>query len=544
MRKQPLNLTADPAIRATFQAQLAEARETPGLSRLVTQPAPDLYPRYSDYYRQLSQLPRRVRRGLQRQWKRSLSALALLLALGQAPALAATINVDGTNCTLADAIHSANTNAAVGGCTAGSGADRLVLAPKSTHTLTTVEDTTYGDTGLPLVTSTITIAGHKSTIERGAGAPEFRLVAVSRTGKLTLEKLTVSGRLLRFSGGGVSNNGTLILRIALSLGIPRRRRRCISTPVAASPSRTAPSRAIPPTTAAVCSTFGTLTLTNSTVSGNTAIVSGGGVGNHDATLTLANSTVSGNTAATAAGGGGGGVDSNGTLTLTNSTVSGNTAFSSGGGVVSGGTLTLTNSTVSGNKVRRRRRSKWRCASTIGTLTVTNSTVSGNTAAGGSLPAAEACSSTSMRPHPHEQYRLGQYGRLRRRRCVHQFRRHPHPGPESRLRQHLYERLGGVQPAYDSGTVNADDFNLFGHNGDAGVVGFSPGLTDLVPSEGLGAILNTTLANNGGPTRTHALVAGSPAIDAVGASLPTTRHRSARHAPTPRSGLRHWRFRGR
>ena len=193
MRKQPLSLTADPAIRATFQAQLAEARETPGLSGLVTRPAPDLYPRYSDYYRQLCQLPRRVRRSLQRQWKRSLSALALLLALGQVPALAATINVDGTNCTLAEAIRSANTNTAVGGCTKGSGADTLVLGPKSTHTLTTVEDTTYGDTGLPLVTSTITIAGHGSTIERGAGAPDFRLIAVSGTGKLTLEKLTLRG---------------------------------------------------------------------------------------------------------------------------------------------------------------------------------------------------------------------------------------------------------------------------------------------------------------------------------------------------------------
>ena len=45
------------------------------------------------------------------------------------------------------------------------------------------------------------------------------------------------------------------------------------------------------------------------------------------------------------------------------------------------------------------------------------------------------------------------------------------------------------------------------------IGFSPGATDIVPSEGLGAILNTTLASNGGSTRTHALVAGSPAIDA-------------------------------
>ena len=63
------------------------------------------------------------------------------------------------------------------------------------------------------------------------------------------------------------------------------------------------------------------------------------------------------------------------------------------------------------------------------------------------------------------------------------------------------------------TIVANNHNLFGHDGDAGVVGFSPGSTDLVPSEDLSAILNATLADNGGPTRTHALIAGSPAIDA-------------------------------
>ena len=38
----------------------------------------------------------------------------------------------------------------------------------------------------------------------------------------------------------------------------------------------------------------------------------------------------------------------GTLTLTNSTVSGNSATVFGGGIFNDGTLTLTNSTVSGN----------------------------------------------------------------------------------------------------------------------------------------------------------------------------------------------------
>jgi hypothetical protein len=90
--------------------------------------------------------------------------------------------------------------------------------------------------------------------------------------------------------------------------------------------------------------FGTLTVTNSTVSGNTAD-SGGGIFDYG-TLTLTNSTVSGNTASYNHGGG---IFSSGTLTVTNSTVSGNSA-SDGGGIWNdfSATLTLTNSTVLGN----------------------------------------------------------------------------------------------------------------------------------------------------------------------------------------------------
>jgi CSLREA domain-containing protein len=100
---------------------------------------------------------------------------------------------------------------------------------------------------------------------------------------------------------------------------------------------------------------GTLTLVNSTVSGNDAVggsdASGGGIWNFK-TLTLVNSTVSGNNASrnTAIGdNGGGGIYNFGTLTLTNSTVSKNTTNGIGGGIFSEmGALTLTNSTVSGN----------------------------------------------------------------------------------------------------------------------------------------------------------------------------------------------------
>ena len=93
-----------------------------------------------------------------------------------------------------------------------------------------------------------------------------------------------------------------------------------------------------------------------TITGGRTYGDGGGIYN-SGTLTLTNSTVSGNTASSSYYSYyysyGGGIYNGGTLTLTNSTVSGNTASSSyyysyGGGIFNGGTLTLTNSTVTGN----------------------------------------------------------------------------------------------------------------------------------------------------------------------------------------------------
>jgi hypothetical protein len=148
------------------------------------------------------------------------------------------------------------------------------------------------------------------------------------------------------------------------------------------------------------SNLGTLTLMNSTVSGNSAF-SGGGLFNHQhARLTLTNSTVNGNSAG--GGGGlfnrgmlmltnstvsgnsavqGGGVDNErGSLTLTNSTVSGNSAGGGGGGFVNGGSLMLTNSTVSRNSTRS---GDGGGVYNGGSLMLTNSTVSGNSALDGS-----------------------------------------------------------------------------------------------------------------------------------------------------------------
>jgi hypothetical protein len=75
----------------------------------------------------------------------------------------------------------------------------------------------------------------------------------------------------------------------------------------------------------------------------------------------------------------------------------------------------------------------------------------------------------------------------------------------------------------SSRTTAANFNLFGHRGLTNAQAFeyfTPGPTDTTATSNgndptaLADILDTTLANNGGPTRTHALVAGSPAVDSV------------------------------
>jgi len=95
---------------------------------------------------------------------------------------------------------------------------------------------------------------------------------------------------------------------------------------------------------------GTLTVTNSTLISNIAdggSGAGGGISNGGGgTLTVTNSTFSGNRA-----GNGGGIynDGGGTLTVTNGTLSGNTGLYGGGGILNNGaTVTVTNTIVVGN----------------------------------------------------------------------------------------------------------------------------------------------------------------------------------------------------
>ena len=415
----------DRTIAAVWDSQVKEANKTPWLFDTLTECGGELYSRFRASYAELRALPRGARRALQRRIARSselaailpeyfqqggrrlqrrmawsLAGAALLLALGQGVATAATITVNTNDpsvisdgqCSLIEAIVNANNDAAThADCAAGSGADTIVLPANANVTLTNVSDNTYGPTGLPLITSRITIEGNGAVIARQGSAAAFGLMAVKNSGDLTLQSVTLSGGSSSANGGGVINRGKLSIE-------------------------------------------------ESTISGNSADF-GGGVSSDSGTLTIENSTVSGNIASV-----GGGVDNiDGQLTITNSTISGNRA-NHGGGVYNSG--------------------RYYCSQYsfdcyfFGTLTLNRSLIAGNQAT---------------------------------------------VAPE-------IQNLSNVTAK--NSNVTANTFNLFGADGNSGVTGFTPGPTDIVPNRGVTvADILGPLANNGGPTQTHALVSSSPAINA-------------------------------
>lgn len=146
------------------------------------------------------------------------TGLGLALPPGR-PTHAAEISVSSTSgarggrgCTLRDAITAANTDAATGGCPAGSGTDIITLTAGATYTLTEVDNTGVRSgiaepNGLPSVTSDITISGNGGgcgDAEGGYGG------GIYNTGAAELIRCTVSGNNAGYgtgdgSGGGIAN---------------------------------------------------------------------------------------------------------------------------------------------------------------------------------------------------------------------------------------------------------------------------------------------------------------------------------------------------
>ena len=204
----------------------------------------------------------------------------LLFVYVSSPAWAATITVNSTadpgtddaQCTLREAITSANTDTAFGGCLTGSGDDVINIGVTGTVNLTAE---------LPDLSSNIEIVGpgeDQLTVTRPDTAERFRIFTVTGdTTVVTISGMTISnGNTLEVDdrGGGISNedNGSLTI-----------------TDSSISGNKAEDDGAI--------RNLGTLEVSNSTLSGNTSNGTAGGIYNdNEATATVSDSTFSGNSA--------------------------------------------------------------------------------------------------------------------------------------------------------------------------------------------------------------------------------------------------------
>ena len=378
------------------------------------------------------------------------NSVASIITDGTAASSGGFVNDDRGTLTIMNSVVSDNTAGIAAGAIDNSfGTVRLINSTVSGNT-------TSGDGGgiynsfATLTLTNSTVSGNSASFGGG----------IWNQGTLTLTNSIVSSNTGDKNGGGIFNNGTLNLTNSAV--------RSNASNISGNETTTFFGGGIV--------NNGIATLTNTTVTGNTSTTAGGIWNSPTGTLTLDNSVVSNNTATSAAftNGSGGGIQNIGTGLIRNSLISGNTAGPghSGGGIFNCGAcyggsaspvLSVLNSTVTGNSAC--------CGGGIhnnggGTVTLANSTITDNTANGGG-------------------------GILNDQSTV--------------------EMTNTIVANSPSGGDCAGSITSLGHNliGTSDGCSFTPSTGDLVN----GDPLLGPLQDNGGPTFTHALLRGSPAIDA-------------------------------
>ncbi|MGE3466462.1 MAG: choice-of-anchor Q domain-containing protein, partial [Pyrinomonadaceae bacterium] len=245
---------------------------------------------------------------------------------------------------------------------------------------------------------------------------------------------------------------------------------------------------------AIFSRGGSVVITSSVIAGSTGSI-GGGLYNRGGTLTILDSTISGNSTTSFAGGitsisftG----DPPAVTTITNSTISGNESFFGGGIFNQGATLIMVNSTVSANVATGSDPAGDGGGLTnIGfggaaTATITNCTFAGNQQTGTGTEMADEIYSGNFGAQSTVTLRNTIIG-----------------GSSATTSPNLNVFTDDSIPAL--GIIASQGYNLSTDNGG----GFLTGIADQINTDPLLA----PLADNGGPTMTHALLHPSPAIDA-------------------------------
>lgn len=366
-------------------------------------------------------------------------------------------DADG-NCSLRAAVMEAN---ALGG-------SNTVTVPVGTYTLSIggrgEDAAATGDLDVPNGDLTITGAGSGTCGAAGVTCVDAndidRVFHVLDTGTLNLTGVTVTnGNPDDNPGGGIEVDGG---NTALTLT------NCLVTSNTTGPGTGGSNRF----GGGIDTFLGTVTINDSIISNNVAYEKGGGIGNTGGTVEITNSTITGNDANA-----GGGIycyysEHSPTLTISNSAVISNTTSGGseyGGGIVNGGTLHATNVTISGNTTGGLGGALVDDNSTVET-NLSYVTIANNTTNGAGSGAVDLY-----------------YSPLK---------------PGSTI---FAGNTGGNFAFTGSGSLASQGYNL-----SDGAIPSATG-SDIQNSAAVGL---AALGNNGGPTLTMALGAGSAAIDQI------------------------------
>ena len=492
----------------------------------------------------------------------SVSLLLVFLCLpgtGQAATITVNTLTDSSpgiqDCRLRDAIEAANSNAAVGNCDAGEPSpvvDRIEFDVTGIIRITEPDPNNINNIlPLPAITEDLTIAGPGATSltidGNRAGSFAIRVFEINSSGAgalVTIENLTIAGGNETGNGGGIYIAGGDTLNLTDSVitdnkatgdgggiyndaGTLTLTRTTVSSNEATSANGDG---------GGIASISGNLTITDSEINGNTAGGSGGGIfnGSVGITVEIIDSSVSGNTANKTGGGishvvgsmkitniivdgnivtgittsiRGGGIYNNGFMEMLNMSVANNQAASNGGGIVNDGegSLTVENSTIGENNDAG---GNGGGVYNVGTLDITNSIVSTNTATlgGGGI----------------YQEQFGSTNATNVTITLNNAQSDPGGGifvanaSFNILNSIIADNTKGTAstvPDDCSGSPNSLGYNLLGDDTGCNFV-ISPGAVGDLVGTGASPIdpVFGALQNNGGPTLTHALLSGSPAID--------------------------------
>lgn len=362
------------------------------------------------------------------------------------------------------------------------------------------DDERVGPVGLPRITGDVVIRGARATIERAPTAPTFRIFHVTDGGRLTLEDVTVAnGDAGNWRGGGVLNEGDLVLTDATLRNHSAGNGGAVYNAGTTTVSRSTLQENVSQGQGGAVFNGGTLRVRDGSLlrdnraqASRAGSVAGGGAifNDESGTVDLQGSELVDNRAAST----GGAVHSLGTITVAAVSLSGNEALHGAAVQIGGGDATVEKSTVHGNTAR----GDGGAFNVIaGNLQVRSSTISGNGSAlgggiawqssgSGQLVDVTIARNTATAAASGGGLNVGGTGSFETRNTI----------------------VAGNSPMNCASTAA---FRASGQNlaSDDSCAGFTR----------RGDPLLGPLQDNGGPTHTHALGAGGPAIDNGADCLP-------------------------